>query len=90
MKRIVLMVSVALVVALMMALAGPAFAAIHPLAHMECANGHGSDVTKSQDPPGLVSEDHPQNIAQPIFSVSKNDTAAKHAFKPDECPAQNK
>lgn len=90
MKRIVLMVSVALVMALMMALAGPAFAAIHPLAHMECANGHGSDVTKSQDPPGLVSEDHPQNIAQPIFSVSKNDTAAKHAFKPDECPAQNK
>jgi hypothetical protein len=32
MKRIVLMVTVALVMALMMALSGPAFAAIHPLA----------------------------------------------------------
>ncbi len=91
MKRIVLMVSVALVMALMIALAGPAFAAIHPLAHMECANDdHGSDVTETQDPPGLVSESHPQNIAQPIESVSKNDTVASHAFKPDECPAQNK
>jgi len=34
MKRIVLMFSVVLVMALMMALAGPAFAAIYPLAHM--------------------------------------------------------
>lgn len=90
MKRIVLMVTVALVMALMMALTGPAFAAVHPLAHMECSNEHGSDVTKTQDPPGLVSESHPKNIAQPIFSVSKNDTASGHAFKPEECPAQNK
>ena len=90
MKRIVSMVSVALVMALMMALTAPAFAAVHPLAHMECANDHGSDVTETQNPPGLVSEDHPQNEAQPIESVSKNDTAAKHAFKPEECPAQKK
>ena len=90
MKRIVLLVTVALVMSLMMVLAGPAFAAVHPLAHMECANDRGSDVTETQDPPGLVSESHPQNIAQPIFSVEKNDTAANHAFKPEECPAPNK
>jgi hypothetical protein len=88
MKRFVLMATVALVMTAMMALSGPAFGAVHPLAHMECANGSASDVTKTQDPPGLVS--HPQNIAQPIFSVAKNDTAASHAFKPEACPAQNK
>ena len=88
MKRIILMVTVAVVMALMIALSAPAFGAIHPLAHMECANGSASVVTKTQDPPGLVS--HPQNIAQPIFSVLKNETATSHAFKPEECPAQNK
>ncbi len=88
MKRIILMVTVALVMALMMALSAPAFGAIHPLAHMECANRSASKVTKTQDPPGLIS--HPQNIAQPIFSVLKNATAAGHAFKPEICPAPNK
>ena len=88
MKRIVLMVTVALVMAAMMALvAMPALAAIHPLARMECAQGTSqSSVVETQDPPGLVS--HEQNIAQPIFSVAKNDTAASHAFKEDICPAQ--
>ena len=89
MRRLILLLTVALIMALTMALAGPASAAIHPLARMECAQGTSqSSVVQSQDPPGLVS--HPQNIAQPIFSVAKNDTAASHAFKPDECPAQNK
>jgi hypothetical protein len=39
MKRIVFMVTVALVMAAMMALAGPAFATIHPIVEsFECAN----------------------------------------------------
>jgi hypothetical protein len=87
MKRIVLMVTVALVMAAMMALtAVPALAAIHPLARMECAQDSSqSEVVQSQDPPGLVS--HQQNIAQPVVSVEGNDTAASHAFKDEVCPA---
>ena len=92
MKRVVLMVSVALVMAAMLALmAMPALAAIHPLARMECAQGTSqSEVVATQDPPGLVSQSHPQNIAQPIVSVAGNDTAASHAFKEDVCPAPQK
>ena len=53
MKRIVLMVTVALVMALMLAMAGPALATIHPLSNSECS-GLGEDtVAGSQDPPGL-------------------------------------
>jgi hypothetical protein len=92
MKRLILMVTVALVVAAMLAvMAMPALAAIHPLARMECAQDSSqSSVVETQDPPGLVSESHPQNIAQPIFSVAGNDTAANHAFKDDVCPAPQK
>ena len=90
MRRIILVVTLALVMAAMLALmAMPALAAIHPLARMECAQGSSqSSVVATQDPPGLVS--HPQNIAQPIFSVGGNDTAASHAFKDDVCPAPQK
>jgi hypothetical protein len=86
MKRFVLMVTLALVMAAMMALmAMPALAAIHPLARMECAQGSSqSSVVETQDPPGLVS--HEQNIAQPVFSVAGNDTAASQAFKDEVCP----
>jgi len=53
MKRIVLMVTVALVMAAMMAVAGPALATVHPLSNSECS-GLGEDtVAGSQDPPGL-------------------------------------
>ena len=53
MKRIILMVTVALVMAAMMALAGPALATVHPLSNSECS-GLGEDtVAGSQDPPGL-------------------------------------
>jgi hypothetical protein len=88
MKRIILMVSVALVMAAMMAvMAMPALAAIHPLARMECAQDTSqSSVVETQDPTGLVS--HEQNIAQPVFSVLGNDTAASNAFKDEVCPAQ--
>jgi hypothetical protein len=53
MRRIVLMVTLALVAALMLALAGPAFATIHPLANSECASDNASSVANDQLPPGL-------------------------------------
>jgi hypothetical protein len=87
MKRIVLLVTVALVMALMMGVAAPAFATIHPLAKMECANDNASGVVQSQDPPGLTgqSQGKPPNnpeggtIAQPVFQASPN------AFKEEGC-----
>ena len=95
MRRIILMATLALVVAAMLALAGPAFAAIHPLARMECAsdaaqNGRAEEVVQDQDPPGLEGQSNADNEMQSIRSVSKNDTAKSHAFKEDVCPAQNK
>jgi hypothetical protein len=91
MRRIVLMVTVAVVMALMMALTGPAYAAIHPLAHMECANENASaspqEVPEEQDPPGLDGRSNADNEAQPVESVSGNATAEGNAFKAEECPA---
>jgi hypothetical protein len=92
MRRIVLMVTVAVVMALMLALTGPAYSAVHPLAHMECANetaGEASpqEVPEEQDPPGLEGRSNADNEAQPIESVSGNQTAQEHAFKADRCPA---
>jgi MFS superfamily sulfate permease-like transporter len=88
-RRIFVMVALALVVAVMMAVAAPAFAAIHQLARMECANG-SSEVVQEQDPPGLEGQSNADNEMQSTRSVSKNDTAASHAFKPEDCPAPNK
>jgi hypothetical protein len=91
MRRLILLLTVALVMAVMMAVAGPAFAVIHPLAHMECANEHASaspqEVPEEQDPPGLDGRSNADNEAQPIESVSGNPTATEHAFKADVCPA---
>jgi hypothetical protein len=100
MKRIVLLVTVALVMALMMALAGPAFAAIHPLANSECANENASEVPQSQDPPGLLPGGGPDQSrateAQPVVSVLTAQGEDSPAFKtepsptaPEFCPAQN-
>jgi hypothetical protein len=91
MKRIVLLVTVALVMALMMGVAAPAYAVIHPLAHMECANESADaspqEVPEEQDPPGLDGQSSADNEAQPVESVSDNPTATEHAFKAEECPA---
>jgi|SRR5215210_3532394 len=82
MKRIVLMVTVAMVLALMMGLSGPALATIHPLANSECASDKASDVANDQLPPGLSpgitgsSKGSPPNnptgstLAQPVFAVA--------------------
>ena len=83
MRRILLVMSVAALMAAMLALmAVPAFATIHPLANSECANDSASDVATSQDPPGLTpggpdnSQGSPPNnptgstLAQPVFAAS--------------------
>jgi hypothetical protein len=69
MRRILLLVAVAAMMAAMMAVAGPAFATIHPLSNAECANGSASDVANEQEPPG-ISDFSERNFAQPVFSVS--------------------
>ena len=99
MKRIILLVTVALVMALMMAVAGPALATVHPLANSECSNENASAVAQSQDPPGLTPggpDESEAEIAQPVISVSTAQGEISPAFKtPPEpghfeyCPAQN-
>ena len=69
MRRTTLMVTVALVMAAMMALSGPALATIHPLSNAECANDSGSEVAKDQNPPG-ISDFSEDNFAQPVFAAS--------------------
>jgi hypothetical protein len=79
MKRIVFMVTAALVMALMLAVAWPALATIHEVAKMECAsNDNASPVVQNQEPPGLTgqSQGSPPNnatgttIGQPVFAVT--------------------
>jgi hypothetical protein len=99
MKRIILLVTVAWVMALMMAVAGPALATVHPLANSECSNENASAVAQSQDPPGLTPGGPDQSqaeTAQPVVSVATAQGADSPAFKtppepgPNEyCPAQN-
>ena len=93
MKRIIFMVTVALVMALMMALAGPALATIHPLSNAECANASASDVATDQEPPGISGDSQGKppnnfiggNFAQPVLAASGGDpftpTAPSPAFK---------
>ena len=78
MKRIVFMVTVALVMALVLALAGPALATIHPLANSECADASASEVATEQNPPGVSGESQGKppnnfiggNFAQPVLAAS--------------------
>lgn len=78
MKRIVFIVTVALVVAAMLAVAGPAFATIHPLSNAECADVSASDVANLQEPPGISGESQGKppnnfiggNFAQPVLAAS--------------------
>jgi hypothetical protein len=85
MKRIVLVVTVALVMGLMMALSGPAWATIHPLANMECSNENASAVTQNQTPPGLTPGGPDQSkatVAQPVIAVSGGDPFADPSPSP--------
>jgi hypothetical protein len=101
MKRIVLLVTVALVMALMMGVAAPAFATIHPLANSECASDNSQGVANEQEPPGLTPGGPDQSkaeVAQPVIAASGGDPFASDpspAFKTsgeniegEFCPAQ--
>jgi hypothetical protein len=93
MKRIILLVTVAMVVALMMAVGGPAMATIHPMSNAECANDSASDTANLQEPPGISggSQGKPPNnfiggnFAQPVLAASGGDpfspTKPSPAFK---------
>jgi hypothetical protein len=78
MKRIILMVTVASVMAMMMTIAAPAFATIHEVAKMECASENASPVVQEQIPPGLTGQSQGSppnnatgtNIGQPVFAVT--------------------
>jgi hypothetical protein len=88
-RRLLLVMSVAALMAAMVALtAVPAFATVHPLANSECANASASSVATSQEPPGLTpvafggtgkSQGSPPNnptdstLAQPLFAASGGD-----------------
>ena len=73
-RRLLLVMSVAALMAAMVALmAVPAFATIHPLANSECANDSASDVATGQNPPGLSEGSNADNFAQPLFSASGGD-----------------
>jgi hypothetical protein len=70
MKRILLVLSVAALMAAMLALmAVPAFATVHELANAECA-AEGAPAN-DQSPPGLTggSNENADNFAQPVVSV---------------------
>ena len=78
MKRIVFMVTVALVMAAMMALAGPASATIHPLVCSEVSAAPSDTTAKTQDPPGITGGDQATE-AQPVLVADPN------AFKAPGC-----
>jgi hypothetical protein len=102
MKRIVLMVTVAVVMAAMMAVAGPALATVHPIAKSECSAAAEGTPADTQNPPGITSEGHepgytdpdPDNAteAQPLVQIfEENETDNDlHAVKSEECAAPNK
>ena len=89
MRRILLLAMVAVMVALMMSVAGPAFATVHPLANSECANDSASGVATFQDPPGISPDplDRAGNdpdkgtTAQPVISVLEAQGSDAEAFK---------
>ena len=99
MRRLDFMVTVALVVASMLAIAGPALATVHPLANSECSGLDETTVAGSQDPPGLTPGGPDQSsatVAQPVIAVVTAQGPDSPAFKtppvpgPAEfCPAQN-
>jgi hypothetical protein len=89
-RRILLVMSVAALMAAMMALtAVPAFATIHPLANSECSNENASAVAQTQDPPGLTPGPPDQsraNVAQPVVSVVSAQGPDSPAFKTSPDP----
>jgi hypothetical protein len=78
MKRILVLLTVALVMALMMALAGPASATIHPLVCSEGSAAPSDTPAQTQNPPGITGGDQATE-AQPVLVANPN------AFKDPGC-----
>jgi hypothetical protein len=78
MKRILVLLTVALVMAVMMALAGPASATIHPLSCSERSQAPEGTTAQTQNPPGLTGGDQATE-AQPVLVANPN------AFKDEGC-----
>jgi hypothetical protein len=85
MRRITLLLTVALVMALMLTLAAPALATIHPISNSErSADSAEGTPADTQNPPGITGEEHepgysdpdPDNAteAQPLVSHLSNKT----------------
>ncbi len=69
-KRILLLLSVAvLVVAMLAVTAVPAFATVHPLSRSEVSKAPSGTTADTQDPPGLSGGSNADNFAQPVSSV---------------------
>ena len=78
MRRIIMLVVVALVMAAMMALAGPASATIHPLVCSEGSAAPSDTPAQTQNPPGITGGDQATE-AQPVLVADPN------AFKAPGC-----
>ena len=81
MKRILVLLTVAVVMALMLVVAGPASATIHPLVCSENSAAPSDTPAQTQDPPGITGtgEEEQATEAQPVLVANPN------AFKEPGC-----
>jgi hypothetical protein len=78
MKRILVLLTVAVMMALMLVIAGPASATIHPLVCSENSAAPSDTPAQTQDPPGITGGDQATE-AQPVLVANPN------AFKDEGC-----
>ena len=72
MKRIILMATVTLVMAAMMAVAGPASATIHPIVQSECSAPQATGTpAETRDPPGISGQSAADNEARPLVAIGE-------------------
>lgn len=85
MKRIILMVTVALVMAAMMALSGPASATIHPIVEsFDCANGQAFSnhpLGDPADPPGQTPDYGSHSDQSTLRAIQEADGSAFSGHK---------
>ena len=92
MRRFILVLAVsALMAAMLVVTAVPAFATVHQLADMERANDNASPVVDFQDPPGVSDGGNPALVLQPEHpNLSDNsDTLNEECgdpTRPSSCP----
>jgi hypothetical protein len=78
MNRILVLLTVAVMMALMLVIAGPASATIHPLVCSENSAAPSDTPAQTQDPPGITGGDQATE-AQPVLVANPN------AFKDEGC-----